>query len=168
MTNTHNKLHNNLEAVENIRNLRSIRINLGMSVSALAFSAGLCINTIRDLENGIHLPSARSYNKLAQIFNWQKLPEPQARKPNTRIQDIPPQKIVFSFRLGHLYTFTERQQERLQRPTWIDGLNWDKQCVFRYEGKFGIHHKFREIFNGWIRTYTDAQLTGKFFQEVQP
>ena len=73
MTNTHNKLHNNLEAVENIRNLRSIRINLGMSVSALAFSAGLCINTIRDLENGIHLPSARSYNKLAQIFNWQKL-----------------------------------------------------------------------------------------------
>ena len=163
---TNNKLHKNDEAVGNIKNLRSIRQSLGLSVSALAFAAGLCITSVRDYENGIFLPSARSYNKLANVFGWQKVPEPIPRKKSQRVQEIPPQRIEFTFMAGHLYTFTERQQGRLERPTRLDGLNWDKQCVFRYEGKFGIHHQFREIFNGWTRTYTDAQLTGKFFQEV--
>ena len=39
--------------------------------------------------------------------------------------------------------------------------------VFRYEGKSGIHHKFREARGGWVRTYTDAQLIGKVIKEVQ-
>ena len=39
--------------------------------------------------------------------------------------------------------------------------------VFRYEGKSGIHHKFREARCGWVRTYTDAQLIGKVIKEVQ-
>ena len=32
--------------------------------------------------------------------------------------------------------------------------------TFRYLGKQGIHHTFREISCGWGRTYTDAQLVG--------
>ncbi|MBQ3457124.1 MAG: hypothetical protein IJG36_11845, partial [Synergistaceae bacterium] len=47
------------------------------------------------------------------------------------------------------------------------GLGWDETCIFRYEGKIGIHHSFREIRGGWTRTYTDPQLIGKHIQEVQ-
>ena len=39
--------------------------------------------------------------------------------------------------------------------------------TFRYLGKQGIHHTFREISCGWGRTYTDAQLVGKEVIEVQ-
>ena len=39
--------------------------------------------------------------------------------------------------------------------------------TFRYLGKQGIHHVFREICCGWGRTYTDAQLVGKEVIEVQ-
>ena len=38
--------------------------------------------------------------------------------------------------------------------------------TFRYLGKQGIHHVFREICCGWGRTYTDAQLVGKEVVEV--
>ena len=38
--------------------------------------------------------------------------------------------------------------------------------TFRYLGKQGIHHVFREISCGWGRTYTDAQLVGKEVIEV--
>lgn len=38
--------------------------------------------------------------------------------------------------------------------------------TFRYLGKSGIHHKFVEIYGGWSRTYTDAQLIGKLLVEV--
>ena len=38
--------------------------------------------------------------------------------------------------------------------------------TFRYLGKQGIHHTFREISCGWGRTYTDAQLVGKEVIEV--
>lgn len=38
--------------------------------------------------------------------------------------------------------------------------------TFRYLGKQGIHHTFREISGGWGRTYTDAQLVGKELVEV--
>ena len=41
-----------------------------------------------------------------------------------------------------------------------------KFCMFRYEGKHGIHHCFRETRGGWSRTYTDAQLIGKHIKEV--
>lgn len=40
-------------------------------------------------------------------------------------------------------------------------------CVFRYEGKVGIHHCFRETRGGWTRTYTDVQLIGKRIAEVK-
>ena len=38
-------------------------------------------------------------------------------------------------------------------------------CVYRYEGKSGIHYCFREERGGWTRTYTAAQLVGKRIQE---
>ena len=39
-------------------------------------------------------------------------------------------------------------------------------CVFRYEGKSGIHYCFREERGGWLRTYTSNQLIGKRIKEV--
>ena len=38
--------------------------------------------------------------------------------------------------------------------------------VFQYEGTQGIHHCFREIHDGWSRTYTNSQLIDKRIQEV--
>ena len=38
--------------------------------------------------------------------------------------------------------------------------------VFRYVGKQGIHHCFKETRSGWSRTYTDSQLIGKHIQRV--
>ena len=42
----------------------------------------------------------------------------------------------------------------------------DKEYDFRYEGKRGNHHLFREIVGGLSRTYTDAQLIGKNIEEA--
>ena len=39
-------------------------------------------------------------------------------------------------------------------------------CVYRYEGKSGIHYCFREERGGWLRTYTNNQLIGKRIKEV--
>ena len=39
--------------------------------------------------------------------------------------------------------------------------------VFRYCGKKGVHHVFREVKCGWTRTYTDAQLIGKEVRRVE-
>ena len=39
--------------------------------------------------------------------------------------------------------------------------------VYRYVGKQGIHHCFREIYGGWSRTFTDQQLIGKTIREVR-
>ena len=46
------------------------------------------------------------------------------------------------------------------------GNNPEVGYTFRYLGKQGIHHMFREICGGWSRTYTDAQLVGKEVIEV--
>ena len=50
----------------------------------------------------------------------------------------------------------------------VSGSNDDPEFgfTFRYLGKQGIHHTFREISCGWGRTYTDAQLVGKEVIEV--
>lgn len=39
--------------------------------------------------------------------------------------------------------------------------------VFKYEGRQGIHHVFREIHGNWTRTYTDTQLIGKRLYELE-
>ena len=38
--------------------------------------------------------------------------------------------------------------------------------TFIYQGKQGKHHVFRHYKGNWSRTYTDAQLIGKFIKEV--
>ena len=40
-------------------------------------------------------------------------------------------------------------------------------CVFRFEGRIGIHYCFREIFGDWTRTFTASQLIGKKIMEAK-
>ena len=77
---------------------------------------------------------------------------------------IPEEKPESRFEVGHKYTIItlegKPKYQELISPT--TGVN----CVFRYEGKHGIHHFFREERGGWTRTYTDVQLIGKRITEV--
>ena len=62
-------------------------------------------------------------------------------------------KIVQNFAAGKRYRF-------------LQGAG-DRDFIFEYVKKEGIHHMFREIHGGWSRTYTDSQLTEKKFEEVE-
>ena len=73
-------------------------------------------------------------------------------------EDAPPlpKPVVFTFEEGHTYRIYENAKK------------WDNDiCIFKYEGKQGIHHCFREVRGCWTRTYTDAQLIGKQIKEEE-
>ena len=80
-----------------------------------------------------------------------------------------PEVTNFKFEEGHNYQISAK----VYTEGYHGGNNtknkffaFDNDCVFRYEGKQGIHHVFREIRGNWTRTYTDAQLIGKKVKEV--
>ena len=76
-----------------------------------------------------------------------------------------PEPPIFSFEIGHVYSIKDV----------IHGANnlyeispkYGTLCEFKYEGKRGIHHCFKEVKGMWTRTYTDAQLIGKQIKEVE-
>lgn len=46
--------------------------------------------------------------------------------------------------------------------------SWEHESyIFIYQGKQGKHHIFRHAQGKWSRTYTDAQLIGKFIKKVE-
>jgi len=108
------------------------------------------------------MPSLRAYNELAEVLGCEK-----QKKPNP-----PPKKkrnpITFTFVIGHCYRIysTGCYGSRKSHDALLS-LSWERDCVFRYEGKEGIHHCFREVSGGWSRTYTDIQLMGKKIEEVK-
>ena len=61
--------------------------------------------------------------------------------------------------------FSRYADGRRQRKYLIHSEN--ENYKYRYVGKRGIHHMFREINGGWLRTYTDAQLIGKHIKELK-
>ena len=72
-------------------------------------------------------------------------------------QVVTSQNIIKRLRAGGKYVL---------QPMTTSGNNPEVGYTFRYLGKQGIHHMFREICGGWGRTYTDAQLVGKEVVEV--
>lgn len=153
----------NEEAVKNINGLCSSRMERGITAKELAQLSNVAANCICTYERGQRLPSVKNYNKLARFFGWRKISGSQPRTYK-KLEELPPAKPVtlshpreFSFDERHIYQiYTTDKQEK--EPV--------KDCVFRYEGKQGIHHVFREIRGNWTRTYTDAQLIGKKVKEV--
>ena len=73
-----------------------------------------------------------------------------------------PRTVKFEFEEGHCYTITDNLPTKNIRHFQAVPVP-----VFRYEGKQGIHHIFREVRGNWTRTYTDAQLIGKKIKEVE-
>ena len=64
------------------------------------------------------------------------------------------------------YYMISRSRQKL--PVSIHSRNdVEEGYVFRYLRKEGPHHMFQEVVGGWLRTYTDAQLVGKFVDEVR-
>lgn len=79
--------------------------------------------------------------------------------------DPPPKPVIFEFKFGHSYSIYSNGKNS-HNYNWLSP-ECGTFCVFRYEGKRGIHHIFKEVKGGWTRTYTDAQLIGKHIKEVE-
>ena len=168
-----NIVRNDKNAMKNVRCLREKRRNAKMSMAMLSDEAGLTYRAIQSYESGKSVPSPDAYNALADVFGWEKIekPAPKRKKcPAKRSyeavvheEETPPEvprAPEFTFEAGKDYSIYAKDGN-LERSSF-----GEKSFVFRYVGKQGIHHVFREIHGGWSRTYTDVQLMGKTIQEV--
>lgn len=95
------------------------------------------------------------------LRNWLKVPR---REPEYSVAVISASEPSM-FEVGRNYEILS--PEGKQRCDDIISPTTGINCVFRYEGKAGIHYCFREIHGGWSRTYTDMQLIGKRITEVK-
>ena len=170
-------IQGNEEAVRNISGLYHSRMERGMTQKELSQLSGVGLSTINSYEMGKRLPSIKIYNKLCEVFCWKKIIETKPvseKKTHTqsyvRLEDMllpkhvtekAPAPVKFEFEKGHSYTITDNLPTKNIRHFQAVHVS-----VFRYEGKQGIHHVFREVSGNWTRTYTDAQLIGKKIKEV--
>lgn len=169
------------EAVKNIDGLYYLRESRGITQKELSQLSGISVTNIQRYETHKCLPEVKNYNKLAKFFGWKIITLTQSEVPSPKrsykkLEDLPPfepvklpEVVKFTFLEGHNYTiskivYTEKYRGG-QNSKHVDTL-WSDDCVFRYEGKQGIHHIFREVRGNWTRTYTDAQLIGKRISEV--
>lgn len=143
--------------------LRAKRKAAGMTQDSLSELSGVPSSTISKYELGKYAPQRDIWSNLLKGLRgirvrhsknqdtWQDYkPTPQQPPPS------------FSFELGHVYSIRDNNSG------WrSDGINpqYGTMCKFKYEGKRGVHHCFREVRGGWTRTYTDAQLIGKIIKE---
>ena len=83
---------------------------------------------------------------------------------NQRLREHAAQAIRKTFTPGACY-----QVRRTKVKSFLSTARDDPEegYAFIYLRKEGIHHIFQEAKNGWLRTYTDAQLVGKFVDEVR-
>lgn len=135
----------------------------GLTRKELSKYSNVSIDAIRDYEYGRRRPMADKWERLqkglerirAHLPDTWREPEPAS----------PPSSPKFIFEVGHRYSIRDHNAG----GKYVDGFNpqYGTLCVFRYEGKAGIHHCFREERGGWTRTYTDQQLVGKQIEEVQ-
>lgn len=156
-------IRSNEEAVRNIYGLYHSRMEFGLTQKELSQLSGIGVSTLYKYETREQIPCVRNYNKLAKVFGWEKILNPQTENPKKVVLSplLPPKPIElprpvkYEFIEEHIYGVYESQKKQ------DDNVN-----LFRYEGKQGIHHIFREVRVGWTRTYTDAQLIGKHITEV--
>ena len=163
------------EAVSRVYGLRTERNERSMTIKDLSLRSGVSPSAIHDYEKGRRKPTVDAYNKLAEILGWERLPPtPKSSKKTQPEQvykatpidysDAPkiPKPVEFFFSEGNTYKIYSSNAG----SHYATGSSWENTCIFRYEGKIGIHHFFREIRGKWTRTYTDAQLIGKHIEEL--
>lgn len=158
-----NPVANNKTARQNISNLQRLREKNGITRRKLAIMIRVTETLIAGYEAGNYYPSLTIYNKLADVFSWEKLAS-QIEEPFEPVEPLKlPEPIEFTFTEGKCYQIRKTNSNE---KTYEIGSSTERGCTFRYEGKQGIHHMFREIYGNWTRTYTDAQLIGKTVKEV--
>ena len=154
--------------------LRSIREQKRMSISQLARLSGISTADISRYEHGKHFPQPIYWSRIWTVLCGETVDN----KPLNACESLPDNweyvqerfkcgSIPFAFEQGHCYMIKD--------TPFTSGAKYEQEinpmsgnfCVFRYEGKAGIHHKFVEVRGNWRRTYTDQQLIGKTIQEVQ-
>lgn len=142
--------------------LREWREKACLSRRKLALLAQLSYSSIHDYESGEQRPLLQTWKRVKEALR-------KICKPPQMIDTwITPQQELtnpkeYSFIIGQMYTiknirFGEHKYHDIQPHSGA-------LCLFKYIGKNGIHHVFREIRGGWSRTYTDAQLIGKHIKE---
>ena len=140
--------------------LRRLRRERGLTQSRLAFLCGICRDVIWRYETGRRSPSFDIWERVKQVLSGKVKSFPRRKRT------APKAETANTFDLGHSYTI--RSTKSGTKPAgYTGGVHVDMMSVFKYEGKRGIHHYFRETRGGWTRTYTDAQLIGKHVEEVQ-
>ena len=154
------------QAVKNMGELALLMGRAGLTTKELSQRTGISIKSLSEYRRGKRMPMRKGYNALAKVFGWERLKPKPKRKPAKKavkyvprkiiIEDAPPlpKPVKYEFAEGHKY----RISESAKKPD---------DDVFKYEGKHGIHHCFREVLVGWTRTYTDAQLVGKHIEEME-
>lgn len=154
------------QAVENMKKLGLLMGRAKLTTKELSQMTGISIKSLYDYQRGKRMPLLKGYNALAEVFGWEKLnakkkPAKKAVKyaaKKIEIEEAPPlpKQVKYEFEEGHKYRIYDRLNGKKQES---------EMCMFEYEGKDGIHHKFREVSGKWTRTYTDAQLIGKMIKE---
>lgn len=159
----------------NADKLKALRYTLGLTQAEMAEKIGVSEASVMHCEN--------EYASLGKA----KTPAQYQIKAFLEVQDVSPAVIAESKLVLGLAErqkaiqrhFTEGKCYRIygsgqlgsydgRKVSASSGAAWERDCIFMFLRKEGIHHMFREVRGGWTRTYTDAQLVGKNIQEVQP
>ena len=150
--------------------LLAIRQSLGLTLEDTAKQIGVHADTVKRFEQ--NSATVRHFDTLRKIISfidehsddvpeiWQDI----SAQKNTDTEQLQ-SKIFSRFFHGKKYMIIDSgnavkpKEDLLNPPT-------GKGCTFIYLRKEGKHHVFREERGGWIRTYTDNQLIGKYIKEV--
>ena len=138
------------------------RIKRGLSILELSEITGVASCRISEYERQKKYPTLQNFKKLADFFGWKVKKRKTEKKKNSSlleelIFDIKgveiPKNPVYSFTSGVTYSFRHKGSSEV--------------TSLKYVEKRGKHHVFKNVLGGWETTFTDAQLVGKKFIEVQ-
>ena len=134
------------DALKNLAGLKDELTSKGITEAELSRQSKIKASSIALYARNKKLPGITDYNKMAGVLGWEILTATGTEESALKAER---ESVRAKFIVGKSYK--------------IDSANG---CVFKYEGKQGIHHVFREIRGNWTRTYTDAQLIGARTEEV--
>ena len=137
----------NSEALRNLAGLKEELASKGITEAELSRQSKIKASSIALYVRNKKLPRITDYNKLAGVLGWKILTATGTEESALKAEK---ESVRAKFIVGKNYK--------------LDSAN---SCVFKYEGKQGIHHVFREVRGNWTRTYTDAQLIGTRTEEVE-
>ena len=147
--------------MSNKQDIKALRQVLGLSQQELGKRVGVDRSTIHSWEKGLTEPKGKNDSKIQEVFDDTYNFYTHRKNAEEASYDFVAESlkaIQKNFKVGQCYTITEN---RIPAKSSIL-----QQSILRYERKEGIHHVFMEVRGKWIVTYTDAQLIGKYIEEV--